>query len=98
MTDLTTLFACVLGYVVLDKVLPLLERLVAIREGELALRAKPAPRQEQVSIPPDLYAVAQSYEDVWAREQAELALREMYGELGSWDMVRLRFSPDKGDR
>lgn len=64
----------------------------------LALREAPAPRQEAVSLPRDLYNVAQSYHEEWAREQAMQAMREMYGESGSWDIVRIRYGlAEKGE-
>lgn len=92
MTDLSTALVCLLVLALFVRATPLLDRLVAIREGELAFKSRPAPRQEQVSLPDDLYQLAQSYEDTWAREDAMKAMREMYAELGSWDRVRVNFA------
>lgn len=92
MTDLSTALVCFTVLVLVLRATPFFDRLVAIREGELALKSAPTPRQEQVSLPDDLYALAQSYEDTWAREQAMQSMREMYAELGSWDRVRVNFA------
>lgn len=91
----STIIICLTLLLVLDNVRPLLERLVAIRERA----TEPARPQEAVSIPDDLYALAQSYEDPWAREQAMQAMREMYGDSSSWDVVRVRYGLDsQGNR
>lgn len=86
-----TLLVCLTVLVLAESAKPYLERLLAMREREHAARLTPPARQEAVSIPGDLYALAQAYEDLWAREDALKAMREMFNESGSWDVVRVRY-------
>jgi hypothetical protein len=80
---------CLTVLVILERLRPFAERVVALRERAAEFVANP-PRQEATSIPPDLFAMSQAYTEPWAREQALQAIRELYGELGNWDLVRVR--------
>jgi hypothetical protein len=96
-TDLSTLALCLTALGFLHRLLPLWQRLVALRERALEIESTPPAREEATSIPGDLFALAQSYEDEWAREQALQAMREMYAESGgNWDIVRVNFARNRG--
>ena len=70
---------------------PIAQELLGISRLKIERDAEPPRPQEAVSIPPDLYALAQSYEDEWARDQAMQKMRELYGDTSNWDLVRVSY-------
>lgn len=71
---------------------PIAYRLVELAERRIQqLDQKPeapAPLPEPEPMPKDLFAVAMSYRDEWAREQALHKMNELKEETGSWEHVR----------
>ena len=65
------------------RLLPLAERLVALREG--AIRQRQA---ESIEVPSDLRAIAGRESEAWARDSEIARYRELFVDLGSWDKVR----------
>jgi len=77
--------------VVLSRAGKLADRLVTLKEQQ----ARPKPTPESVSIPEDLIAKSGEWVDSWARESERKRLREMYADLGDWDLVRAAIAAEK---
>jgi hypothetical protein len=69
---------------------PLLSRLVAVAEQRAHPRPLPSD-PEGIALPPDLESMALEYDEEWARDQTRMAMREEYGKVGNWDIVRQKF-------
>lgn len=75
---------------IVDRLVPLAERYLALRERQFEEASKPAPKPEEVPmLPPDLQRIADQESEEWAKESAAKALQELGIKMGGdWAKVR----------